>query len=282
MDNSKTLNNSNTLYISDLDGTLLNKSVELSAYTIDALNALIGRGLSFSVATARTLATAGRILGGLNLEIPIVLMNGVLIYDTKKAEYLKINWLAPETVRAVTRTLREFGVTGFMYEIIDGRQETYYESLEQKPLRDFVEERVTLYNKSFRQTDSFDSISPENITYFSLLDSYERILPVRRSLDAQPGLGITMYKDIYSPDLWYLEMFSSEASKRNAVVYLRETFGYGRIVGFGDNLNDLPMFEACDIAVAVENAAQEVREAADQICGANDADGVVRWLEEYA
>jgi hydroxymethylpyrimidine pyrophosphatase-like HAD family hydrolase len=79
-----------------------------------------------------------------------------------------------------------------------------------------------------------------------------------------------------------LEAFSAAASKRNAVAYLREAYGYERVVGFGDNLNDLPMFEVCDVRVAVENARPEVKAAANHICGANDNDGVVRWIEENA
>jgi len=271
-----------TLFISDLDGTLLTRSVEISGYTRNTLNDMIANGLVFSVATARTYATVGKILEGLSLHIPIVLMNGVLIYDMEHKLYIQVNSLTSEIVAAVWDTLKRFAITGFMYELNNGEQTTYYESLESKPLRDFTEERITLYNKVFRYTSSFDCISPEHIVYFSLLDSYERLLPVHDVLTAQPGLGLAMYKDIYSPDLWYLEIFSSVASKRNAVSYLRDTYGFERIVGFGDNLNDLPMFEVCDISVAPENANPQVKAAADHICGANDADGVVNWLKENA
>jgi len=65
-------------------------------------------------------------------------------------------------------------------------------------------------------------------------------------------------------------------------LYLWETYGFERIVDFGDNLNDLPMFAACDVKVAVENANPDVKAAADYICGANNNDGVVKWLEENA
>ena len=272
---------SKTLYISDLDGTLLNKDAELSAYTKTALNRMIAGGLRFSAATARTLASAGKILDGVRWEIPLVLMNGVLVYDMERKRYLKIHTLPPETVAAVIETLKAFGVTGFMYELKDGALTTYYESLEQKPLRDFVDERVARYYKTFSQA-AFSSVSPEPIIYFTLLDGHDRIKPVHDALAALPGTNLTMYKDIYSPDLWYLEMFSAKASKQSGVDFLRETYGFERVVGFGDNLNDLPMFAACDTKIAVANAAPQVKAAADFICGANDEDGVVRWLEGNA
>ena len=52
------MNKYKTLYISDLDGTLLNQNAELSAYTKDTLNKMVGEGLYFTVATARTASSA--------------------------------------------------------------------------------------------------------------------------------------------------------------------------------------------------------------------------------
>ncbi|MGN1450967.1 MAG: HAD family hydrolase, partial [Eubacteriales bacterium] len=51
---------------------------------------------------------------------------------------------------------------------------------------------------------------------------------------------------------------------------------------FGDNLNDLPLFEGCDVSVAVANAVPDVIKAADFVCGANAADGVVEWIARDA
>jgi len=50
------------------------------------------------------------------------------------------------------------------------------------------------------------------------------------------------------------------------------------VIGFGDNLNDLPMFAACDIKIAVKNAIPVVKAAADYICDTNSNDGVVKWI----
>ena len=270
-----------TLFISDLDGTLLDRNAELSEYTKSALNSMISGGMCFSVATARTLSSAGMILAGLDLRVPVVLMNGVLIYDLQRKSYIRIYTFPPEAVAEAIDVFRTFDTTGFMYELNDGTLKTYHESLEQKPLRDFTEERIARYNMPFYHTESFSDISPEHIIYLTLLDTRERLLPVRDAFGTLSGLGVTFYKDNYSPDLWYLEVFSAGASKRNALIYLREAYEYESVIGFGDNANDIPMFEACDVRVAVENATPEVIAAADRICASNDADGVVKWLEEY-
>jgi hypothetical protein len=274
--------NNNTLFISDMDGTLLNDRAELSPFAADRLNALMAGGLHFSVATARTPMTFEGILDGLNLRLPVGLLNGVIIYDPVRKRHLRTNTIPPDTVAAILETLRFKGAAGLLYELReDGRLMTYYESLEHKPIRDFVADRVRYYGTSLRKYN-FANVSPKRILYVTLLDTHEKIKPVRDALAALPGLSLTLYKDAYSPDLWYLELHNENASKRGAVSYLRETYGYRHIVGFGDNLNDLPMFEACDFRVAVANAHPEVRAAADYVCLGNQDDGVVRWLEEHA
>jgi len=268
-----------TLYISDLDGTLLNIDAELSEYAIEKLNSMIQNGLRFSIATARTFASAGHLIASLALSTPVVLMNGVLVYDVCDKNFIQIHTIPQDTVTAVIDIFKIHKNTGFMYELKDGRLMTYYESLESKPLFHFAEERRVRFNKRFEQTDSFSAMLSDNIIYLTLYDLPEMLQPVHDTIVTIPGLNVAFYKDNYTADLWYLEIFSEKASKQNALIFLRERFGFERIIGFGDNLNDLPMFKECDVSVAVENATAEVRAAADLICDANYNDGVVKWIE---
>jgi Cof subfamily protein (haloacid dehalogenase superfamily) len=241
---------------------------------------MIVNGLNFSVATARSLASTEKIMADVNLNVPIILMNGALVHDMKQKRYIKVNRLPPKTVQDVIKSLKIFEITGFMYEFNNGELMTYYESLEQKPLHDFVQERISRYSKSFQHIDNFSAISLENIVSFTLLDTSERLQPVHETFLALSGLNSTFYKDNYSPDLWYLEISSPEKKKKNAVSYLREKFGFEQIIGFGDNFNDLSMFEVCDVRIAVGNAQPEVKAAAEYICDVNDNNGVVKWMEE--
>jgi len=272
----------NTLFISDLDGTLLNDYAELSPYAAGSLNAMMAGGLHFTVATARTPVSFEGILSGVKLHLPVGLLNGVLVYDPVRKQSVRVHTIPPGTVTAIVESLRFKSSTGLMYELRDdGRLMTYYESLEHKPVRDFVADRMGRYGTSFRKY-AFSNVSPDRILYVTLIDTYDRIKPLHDEMAAHPGLSLSLYKDIYSPDLWYLELHSQNASKRGAVAYLREVYGYKRVVGFGDNLNDLPLFEACDFRVAVQNAHPDVIAAADFVCGPNTEDGVIQWLEENA
>lgn len=269
-----------TLYVSDLDGTLLNRNAVLSEYTKNTLNKLISRGINFTVVSGRTIDAAKQIMADIELNMPIISFNGAIIYDVKRKSQIKVFRLTAEAVKNIVAVLKSHGVSALMYDSKDDALVSYYESLERKPLYDYVEDRRARYNSIFRQVNDFGAVSPEQIMYFTLLDTYDRIKPVYDRLTKIPDINMSLVNNTYSDNLWYLEIFNAAASKENAVRFLRETYGFRKIIGFGDNYNDLPMFKVCDLRVAVKNANDEVKAAADYICESCDEDGVVKWIAE--
>jgi|GEM_PF-237817 HAD-superfamily hydrolase, subfamily IIB len=263
-----------TLYISDLDGTLLNADAELSQYTLENLNQLIADGLNFTVATARSASTAPTILNGLNLNLPAILMNGVCIYDLKSHSYIHSYKLNKDSCRFLFDTLDEFGLYGFLYSL----GSIYYVNADSVHASNFVEERIRKYGKVFTKVDSFTECINDDLIYFSVADSYENLIEVYAKLSVDLELNIEFYQDIYDKDYWYLEICDKNASKYNAVKFLRERYNFDKIIGFGDNMNDLPMFKACDYTCAVANAKAEVKSHADEIIDSNINDGVVNWI----
>lgn len=270
-----------TLYVSDLDGTLLNHNAVLSEYTKNRLNKLISGGINFTVISGRTIDAAKQIMADIELNIPIISFNGAIIYDIKQKSPIKVYWLTAEAVKNIVAVLKSHNVSALMFEFKDDALVSYYESLEQKPISDYVADRKARYNSIFRQVNDFNEVASDQIMYFTLLDTYDRIKPVYDGLKKIPDINMSLVNNTYSDDLWFLEVFNAAASKENAVRFLRETYGYQKIIGFGDNYNDLPMFKVCDLRVAVKNANDEVKAAADYICGSYDEDGVVKWIEDH-
>ncbi len=269
------------LYISDLDGTLLNSDKAISEYTKKVVNMVIAKGGYFSIATARTAVSTVDILAGLNINIPVVLMNGVAIYDLHNNKYIKTEVILETTANAIIEVLKEHNVNGFMYAISHDKLIAYYESLNSKSLQAFHDERVKYYNKSFEQVGSLlNKTVDNNIVYFTLMDHYEALYEVCNDLTPLPNVDFILYRNIYTENLWYLEIFSNNASKCNAVKYIREHFRFDHIIGFGDNLNDISLFKACDESYAVSNAVDELKEKATGIIADNNSDGVARFITE--
>lgn len=267
------------LIVSDLDGTLLNKNAKLSAHSLAVLNALIDNGMKFTIATARTIATVSKILAGLKINVPVILMNGVLVRDLQKGEYVFKAAIENQTVKKIVTAVHNHKLYGFMYTVNNNDMIAYYEKIETPAMQSFYEERKHKYYKSFVQTEDFVNVKSD-IVYFSLLNTEQALRPLYEEVCRINNVNAVFYRDVYSENLWYLEIFSSKASKKNAVEFLRKKYNYDKVICFGDNLNDIPLFQASDKCYAVKNARQELKDIADGIIGSNSNDGVAEFLKQ--
>ncbi len=267
-----------TLYISDLDGTLLGKDALLSDFTVNELNKLIENGLNFTVATARTNATVVKMLSDVNINIPVILMNGVTIFDIKTKSYLNTNTFSSNAKKVLFNVIEKHLHSGFIYTIDNNKLGTYYENTASPNAASFIEEREKLYGKKFTKVNSFRECSQHNIVYYSIDDTKERLSAAYDEIIKCPDLHAEFYRDIYNTDHWYLEICSAASSKKNAVLEIKKMFGFEKIVSFGDNLNDLPMFAVSDECYAVANAKDEVKAKATAVIESNTDDGVVKFL----
>lgn len=268
-----------TLYISDLDGTLLNKDAEISAETAAILNNLIDKGMYFTAATARTSVTVMPILKDVHINIPVILMNGVVTYDIKKDNIISVNEISEKGKRALIDAVKTYIKGGFLYCVDEKNQlSTYYENTDSPEAKLFIEERQRKYNKKFTKVNAFEDCLSQRTIYYSVDAKREKLEDAAAALSQCQDLHIEFYRDIYIEDHWYLEICAAGSSKKNALMRLKEWYGFEKIVSFGDNLNDLPMFAVSDECYAVMNAKDEVKQKATAVIKANTENGVAEFL----
>ncbi len=279
---TKRKNEISMLYVSDLDGTLLNSNALLNEDVPERLNRLIDKGLCFTVATARTYATVNSIVKDVHLTYPMILMNGVMIYDPVNKSCINAEIIERDSVEYILKGRKKFGVTGFAYALSPetSQMATYYEKIATEHMEKFYIERRDVYHKPFSKVEQLEDILGEDIIYFSICYDEEVLRPFYEYLQKDERLNLNFYKDVYGDGLWYLEISHKNASKYHGVQKLRAMLQPDAITGMGDNLNDIPLFEACDRCCAVGNAHKEVKERADYVLDTNLNAGVVKFLEE--
>lgn len=265
------------LYISDLDGTLFDPKGEITGFTADAINSLIGKGMNFAFATARSIYSAKPMTEKLRINAPCILMNGVSIYSLSDNTYIKNNFFDADTAEQVIEIFERHNVRCFVYKIHGDVLTAYFTEMTSEVMEAFAEERKRKFRKPFVQCERF--LPDKDIVYFTTTGKYDTLFRVKNDIDKINCADCTFYEDTYTNE-WYLEVFSSDASKYNGVNFLREKYGYDEIVCFGDNLNDIPMFGASDVKIAVENAKPELKRLADFITPSNTENGVAKWLME--
>lgn len=267
-----------TLYITDLDGTLLNSDSKVSEKSRILLNNLIERhDIAFSIATARTPATVVQLMQGVDCRLPLIVMTGAAMWSNDGL--VNRNYLQTSEIDILIDVFHHHDIRPFFYTYNGRMIEAYHLPALDDYERQFVDRRCNTPFKRF----VFGSDMPEQrrastMLVFAAAD-YERMgqayAEARRRLDCE----MTYYRDIFNPQVGFLEVMARGVSKARAVSLLRRQVGADRVVVFGDSPNDLSMRLVADVFIAPANAADEVRRVADEVTLSNNDDCVARWID---
>lgn len=272
---------SKTLYVSDMDGTLLNSSSVLSETTTAKLNKLISEGALFTVATARTPATVVELMKNVDSNLPYIVMAGCATWDNQKKGYESARIISNSSIEQLIGIFEKNGNNPFIYYkngnqiVVNHVRELTAEE------KEFIEPRIKTPLKRLKTCSSLtvDTTLEGAMLIFSM-GKFEALRNIADEIDKE-GIDCTYncYHDIFKKDEGFIDIYVNGTTKAAAIKELARKIGAERIVVFGDNLNDIPMMKVADWSVAVSNAFDEVKEYANEITESNDEDAVVRWIE---
>ena len=257
----------------------MNSEAKLSDFTAKTLNELIGAGLIFSYATARSLYTAQKVTAGLNCDFPVITYNGAFVVNHATGQILLSNYFSQSEAHYIQSVLTGVQIYPLVYAHIGGIEKfSFFSERLNAGKQHFLNHRKGDLRR--RDVDRPEQAYEGDLFYFSCIEEEDELAPVYDLLKTDPRFYCVFARDIYSGARW-LEILPVSASKANAALWLKQHLGCDRIVSFGDAENDLAMFEISDECYAVENAAPELKEKATAVIASNNQDGVVKWLMEY-
>lgn len=264
-----------------MDGTLLSPETVVTPRSAALLNEAIAEGALFTVATARTPATLAALLSDVGMNLPAAAMTGSVLWHPASGEYTSVRFHHRDEVRRLIDIYRSAGLPTFVYTLEDGKIQVYHIGPLCDRERRFIDERRHSPFKTIHIPESGESDLPEeldNVLLFFAMQPSELVESTYRRICREADCTPVFYHDMFGPEIGMLEVFAAGSSKAVAIRELAESVGADRIVAFGDNVNDLPLLRAADVAVAVGNAVPEVKEAADVIIGPNTEDSVARFI----
>lgn len=263
----------------DLDGTLLTTGKELTEYTKKVLRKAVREGITVLPATGRPYSGVPKELK----EFPgihyAVTANGGRVVETA-------------TGRALFECLVPYETAGRVLDVFE-----HYDSL-----REIYYDGIGYAGEDVLKTVSRYIDSPPMADYIAATripvpDVRAKFEAERRSVDKVQGLFVTVGdRDAAIEELKAvsgieitgaldknIEVNAEGVDKGKALVRLGKQLGIQReeIMAFGDGSNDLKMMREVGIGVAMANAQEAVKEAADYIAASNDEEGVAHFIEEY-
>lgn len=255
-----------SLLISDLDGTLLNKNKEVSNNNIKIIKKWIDLGGLFTIATGRNLKSAYNRIKNIPINCPAILLNGCCLYDYNKREFINVsyldNYLKP--IEFVINNYKEAGVEFILKDdifVINNNDITN---------NHLSKEGLSFLNKSFDEIEEKGTIKILIGIKNELIDKLQK------------ELNDILPPSIYSvqTDPQYLELLPTGVNKGYALEKLKKSFNIKHVIAFGDYYNDIEMIKFADIGFAMENAPQDVKDVGDFISINNENDGIYHSISK--
>lgn len=266
------------LYISDLDGTLLNSQGIISDFTINTINELVEKGMIFTFATARSLVSAAPVTKGLTKNLPLIIYNGTFIINGKTGAYLHKNTFNQRQVDLVQSIMEENKISPMIYALVNNKERV---TIINENLHEGTKHYLKNHQDDYRinLTTNLDDLYQGEVFYFTAIGDYKDLKMAYESLKDCLDYNVTFQQEIYREEYW-LEIMPKTASKASAILKLKEILGCDEVISFGDAINDLPMFKISDQCYAMANAVADLKQQATDVILSNDEDGVAKWLIE--
>ena len=258
----------------DMDGTLLKEDKTISERTKKAIQSAREKGVTVVLATGRPIEGVSRYLEELNMYTEhdyVLSYNGALIQKTKSKEAVAKVALKGEDLHYLRKLSDELGVN----------------------IHAFSEERGLITPKNSKYTEVEAEINNIEIHEMNIDNIPDDEVMIKIMMIDEPEiLGEAMEKlpkDVYEKYTvvrsapFFLEFLNKSVNKGVGVELLAKHLGVNQeeVITFGDAGNDLHMIEYAGLGVAMGNAFDEVKKAANYITDTNENDGVAKAIEKF-
>lgn len=222
------------LFIADIDNALRATSEKLTPFSRFTLTNLLDDGMNLTVMTIRTPAAYLEAMGEVRPRIPIIAMDGAILYDVNENSYPKVYVISAGHSMEIENFLNERQYSFFATVILDDVLLIYYTELKN-------EAEIKIFEKLHRSPyrNYLKKQRPEGhaAVYFMLIDTDERISSLLDDLEIagfSKLFKILSYPSDDYPGYSYIKIYNKNAKTENMIDYLKEKNGFQKVVSVGD------------------------------------------------
>ena len=255
----------------DLDGTLLTSQGTVTERTACALRRLRARGVRVVLCTGRPPRHTELLAAELGLSELVIAYNGAAVLNFTTGETTYRHQLPRELALKVIHALRTQHPEVMLG--LETHHGWYLDTALFELRRPFLEARGLAFPDAHGKVETF---APDAV--IKVLVRH----PTLSAVELAQALGdLPVYATWSSRGL--LEVMAERTNKQETLAYLCKEFGIApaEVAAFGDQNNDKEMLAWAGFGVAMANAADEAKAAADFVTGSNDKDGVATVLERW-
>lgn len=267
------------LFICGLNDCLLDENDSISGVVKYKLNNLLSNGINLVFSTTRSEASLQKIFSEININNPIIVMNGAALYDMKNRVYHHVYNLTLEEKYIIDNLLIDNKVFAFKYVVdsIQSKLNVFYHNLTNEGHEYLVS---TQSNKYFTNFVRGDVLNEEYICQYRLIDTYENIMMFKELVDNHAGLNIsTIVYEVRGLTGYYnLHINSVNAMNDHQVNNL--SFSNKDIVAFVSKTRDMNVVNKAKVVYATTKSDEIIKNSACEILD-NSLDVVLKIQQIY-
>ena len=258
----------------DIDGTLTNSKKEITAATRQAIQELMKKGQKVILASGRPTPGMRRYEKELELEKYggyLLSFNGAKIVDCYTGEIIYQRLLPLTFLPGLYRFAKENGCGLITYLGSD--------VISAFPPDEYVELEARINGLPVKEVGSFLEFVDFDINKCLMTAPPDKAALLEEQLQERYGSRASIYRS----EPFFIEIMPQNVNKALSLDKILPVLGVSRedTVCCGDGFNDISMIEYAGVGVAMGNAQQVVKDAADYVTGTNDEDGLVQVIEKY-
>ena len=270
----------------DIDGTILDNDEEVPADVSAAVRAVQDRGVEVVLATGRRFRTMSEVAGRLALTGTAVCYNGAVTKELGSGVTHDAQCLPEDVVRRCIALFREWGPPLVYADQFDGAPEVdiITESERDSPVHGNQRSYLETNRAWSHEVANLDDIDVSTTLMVALVGDRASLSAMAKRTEEHLGTdAIVRFLGHPAFDSSFLEILPAGTDKWNALERLanRKGIAADQIVAIGDDTNDVAMVENAGLGIAMGNAHESVKEAADVVTEPNSEAGVARAIERY-
>ncbi|MEG0165623.1 HAD family hydrolase [Anaerorhabdus sp.] len=258
------------LIVADCDGTILDDNKKIDPQLKTVITELEKKNITFTLASGRNIFLMSEIIDDLNIQCPYIINNGASIYQGNKS--IKNYLLPKESIHEILSILENGNFPFLAYSETD-----LYMYSSHSLLEGF---KVRLKNKlNFVEFDS--SMKLNNVELFKITIATDDVNEIKEVKDKIERLYPSL--NFKRSEGTLFSITNGEATKGNAIKTIADMMNVKKeeIMIFGDNYNDITMFDVAGVGVAMGNSDEEIKALATHNALDNNHNGVSEFLEKY-
>ena len=257
----------------DIDGTLTNSQKQISPKTKQALMEAQQKGLRLILASGRPTDGVRPLAKQLEMEKYggfILSYNGARVIDLSNEQVVYEKTLAPEIIPVIGELAHKYKIGVLTY--VDGAVIT------ETPEDPYIQLEARINGLPLKGVENFAKAVTEKEPKCLMTGDGEYMGKIEPEIAAALG-----NLSVYRSEAYFIEIMPENIDKAVSLEKLCEYVGVTReqLAACGDGYNDMPMIRYAGLGIAMANAKEPVREAADVITLSNDEDGIAAALEKY-